>query len=115
MELKLRCLTRIPPMKVCFAEHDHVVKALASHRTDQTLHVGVLPGRPRGGWSIPDTKATQASLHDVAIDGISISYQVFGRRVPREGLGHLPRHPLGSWVHRDGVVSELSPAAREKH
>jgi len=31
-------------MKVCFTEHDHVVKALTSYRTDQTLHVDVLPG-----------------------------------------------------------------------
>jgi hypothetical protein len=102
-------------MKVCCAEHDHMVKAFASHRTDHTLHADVLPGRPRGRWSIQDTKPTQASLHDVAIDGILISYQVPWRRIPREGLGHLPLHPLGRWVRRHGVVNALPAAMRKNY
>jgi len=37
----------MPPSSSVCSWHT-VVKALASHRTDRTLHIGILPGRPRG-------------------------------------------------------------------
>jgi hypothetical protein len=36
-------IKRHDPVKVGFAEHDHVVRAFAPYRTDQTLHVVVVP------------------------------------------------------------------------
>ena len=33
--------------EVGFVEHDHVIEALPPDRTDQSLDVGILPGRPR--------------------------------------------------------------------
>ena len=51
----------------------------------------------------------------MAIDGISISHQVSWRRVPREGLTHLLRNPLGRWMRRYGVVNELPSAMSEKY
>jgi hypothetical protein len=33
---------------VLFAEHDHVIETLATDRADQTLRVGILPGRTPG-------------------------------------------------------------------
>src|SRR6516162_4276603 len=102
-------------MKVCFTEHDQMVKALAPYRADQTLHVGVLPGRPPRGWSIPDTQRTQASPHDLAIDGVSISHQISRRRVPWERLGDLPGNPRRRRMRRDRVVNKLPPAVRHEH
>src|SRR5262245_448181 len=89
-----------------------MVKALASYRTDQTLYVGVLPGRARGRWSVPNTQRSQTPPRKVAINGVSISHQVSRHHVPWEGLAHLPRNPLGRWMRRslampmdDGVFS----------
>jgi hypothetical protein len=44
------------PVKVRLAEDDHMVEALASDRTDQSLDMGILPGRARCGWSIPNAR-----------------------------------------------------------
>ena len=44
------------PVKVRLAEHDHMVEALASERADQRLDMGILPGRARCGWSIPNAQ-----------------------------------------------------------
>ena len=44
------------PVKVRLAEHDHTVEALASDRADQPLDMGILPGRARCGWSIPNAQ-----------------------------------------------------------
>src|SRR5215470_17786160 len=92
-----------------------MVKALAPDRTDQTLHGGVLPGRPGSRWSIPDTQHPQMLPHDMAIDGVSISQQISRPRVPRERLGYLPSNQLGRWVCRYHVVNELPPAVCQKH
>lgn len=43
---------------------------------------------------VEDAQRAQPSLHDAAIDGVSISHQISWRRVPRERLGHLPRRVL---------------------
>src|SRR5690242_17967210 len=97
------------------AQYNHMVSAFAPHGADQTLRVGVLPGRPRRSWSITDPQRAQTSPYDVAIDGISISHQISWRCVPWERFGHLSSNPLGRRMRRHGVVNELSPAVRKKH
>ena len=87
----------------------------ASYRTDQTLRIGVLPGRPRGRRSVPNTQRTPASPHDTAIDAVSISHEASWRRFPRAGLAHLLRNPRGRWMRRYGMMNELSPAVCKKH
>jgi hypothetical protein len=92
-----------------------MIKAFTPCRTNQTLHICVLPGRPQRSWSIPDSQRAQASPHDVAVDGVSIAHQISWRCVPRERLGRLPSNPLGRWMRRYGVVNELPPAMSENH
>jgi hypothetical protein len=83
--------------------HDHVFKALVPYRTDQTFfYVGVLPGRSRRRRSISDTQPTQASPHDVAIDGVSRRTRYLDAVFHGRGLGHLSRNPLGRWMRRYG-------------
>jgi len=54
-----------------------MVDSLASYRADQTLHVRVLLGRAWSGGAISDTEATQASLHDFTLNGITVSHEIF--------------------------------------
>src|SRR6266850_6598278 len=50
-------VVRQDSMEPCHAEDDHVIETLTPNGTDHTLHVGVLPGRPRGGANGLDVHA----------------------------------------------------------
>jgi hypothetical protein len=101
------------PAKVRLARHDHVISAFASYRTDQTLHVGVLPGRPQLVDPGCPARAAVASRRghrsrlDLAPDILALC--------PTETPRSSPSNPFGAWMRRYGVVNELPPAMSEKH
>jgi hypothetical protein len=43
------------------AQHNHVVETLASDRTDEPLHMLILPRRPRRDRPIPDAQPARRS------------------------------------------------------
>src|SRR6266481_2989383 len=98
------------PVEMCLAKHDHMVDALASYRADQSLHICVLPGRMWGRGSIPDAQAAQPSLHDLTIDGVTVSHEIFRCFIPRKRLDNLPSDPLRSRMRRHRVTNKPPPA-----
>jgi hypothetical protein len=56
-------IPRQNPAQVRFAQHNHMVDALASDRSDQPFGEAVLPGRARGNGLVADAHRSQ-SLHD---------------------------------------------------
>ena len=101
---------RHDPTKMRLAKHDHMVSALASYRADQSLHIGVLLGRMRGDGSIPDAQAAQTSLHDLAVDGVTVSHEILWCFIPRKCLHNLACNPLRGWMRGDGMMNEPPPA-----
>src|SRR5258707_14833466 len=77
------------PAKECLPEDDHVVEALASCRSDQRLCKCVLPRRAWGDWPIPNPQPAQTPLHNLTIDGVTVSHEIFWHFIPRERLDNL--------------------------
>ncbi len=62
--------------QVPFAEDDQVVQALPAYRSDDSLGVGILPGRLWGGEDLPDTDRPDDPPEFVAVGTIPIAQQV---------------------------------------
>src|SRR5215831_8078176 len=90
-----------------------MVDALASDRADQSFHICILPGRCRCDGSIPDTQATQTSLHDRAIDAVTVSHEIGGCLIPGKCLDNLPGNPLRGRVRRYRIVDEPPSAVAQ--
>jgi len=98
------------PAKMRLVKHDHMVEALPLQQTDQSPDIGVLPGRMWGDGSIPDAKATQTSLHDLAIDAVTVSHEIFWCFIPGKRIGNLPSDPFRRGMRRHRIVNELPTA-----
>ena len=61
--------------KMPLAEHNNVVKALPSDRTDQSFSIAVLPWGTRRRRSIANAHGSKSSDEDLAIGPISITDQ----------------------------------------
>ena len=65
-----------------FVDHDDVIEAFASNRSDDVLGEGILPGRPRGDEDLAHPQAFHPPYESVAVDGVPISEQVLRRPPP---------------------------------
>src|SRR5437899_11517173 len=94
-------------------EHDNMVQAIASDRTDRPFTMSVLPRRSRRGWPIPNAHRPKAADEDVTVDRVAVTNDVSRRYFPTTGLGELARNPFSRWVrghsqpqHLAAVVSQ---------
>src|SRR5437016_1670210 len=72
-----------------FSQHDHMIQAVASDRSDQPLHVGPLPGAGRRGEHFLNAQTLDSLTKVIPINPIPVSQQVMWRRILGEGLHHL--------------------------
>ena len=91
-----------------FVDHDDVIEAFASNRSDDALGEGILPGRPGGDEDLAHPQAFHAPDEDVAVDSIPITEQVRGRCLFREALDQLVGGPGGGGVVGDVDMGEFS-------
>lgn len=82
-------------------DNDQVIQAVPSDRSDQALHVGVLPRRPRCRWSIPDPHGVQPVLEDLAKGPITVSNEMARRPAP-EGCHDMLRY---FWLGLDKQIN----------
>jgi hypothetical protein len=92
-----------------FVDHDDVVEAFASNRTDDALGERILPGRPRGDEDLVHPQASHPPYEHVAVDGVPIAEQVLGRGVFREAFDQSLGGPGGGGVVGDVDLDEFSP------
>jgi hypothetical protein len=57
-------------------EHDDMVQAIASDRTDRPFTISILPRRSRCGWPIPNAHRPKAADEDVTVDGVAVTNDV---------------------------------------
>ena len=101
--------------KMDFVQHDHVVQAFATDGTDDSLSVGILPGRSWRRRNFANLHAFHAVLEIVAKDAVAISKKKSRRFFVRESVDDLQRSPFGIGIRRDVEVNDLSPIVPEYH
>src|SRR5260370_27309609 len=84
--------------KMPLAEHDNMVQAIASDRTDRPFTISILPRRSRCGWPIPNAHRPKAADEGVTVGGVAVTNDVSRRHFPTIGLGELVRNPFSRWV-----------------
>jgi len=95
--------------KMPLPEHDDMVQAIASDRTDRPFTISILPRRPRRGWPIPNAHRPKAADEDLGVDRVAVTNNVSRRHFPTVSLGELVRNPFG---RRARSHSQRLPAAR---
>ena len=75
--------------KMPLAEHDNMVQAIASDRTDHPFTISILPRRSRRGRPIPNAHRPKAADEDVTVDGVAVTDDVSRRSFPTIGLDEL--------------------------
>src|SRR5215471_21334733 len=82
-------------------DHDHVVQAFSADTSDNPFRVAVLPRTPRRYGNLLDTQSIDPCREIVAIDPITISYQVARHGFFRTRFHDLLSSPSGCRVFRD--------------
>ena len=83
---------------VRFSQNDYMVKAFTTNRSDEPFDIGILPGRPWRGKNLLYTHTRHAALKVSPVDSITVTEQVFRRRIKWKGLGDLLGCPLSRWT-----------------
>ena len=91
---------------------DHVVQTFPQYGTDQPLHIGILPGRPRRTLLHSHVSGGGGEL--TSVDSISIAQHILWRLTPGERLAHLLYGPLLRGVFGYPEVQHTTPMVREQ-
>src|SRR4030088_1093640 len=94
-------------------EHDNMVQAIASNRTDRPFTISILPRRSRRGRPIPNAHRPKAMDEDVTVDGVAVTNDVSRRYFPTIGLGELGRNPFSRWVLGHSEPQDLAAIVME--
>src|SRR6266446_10182674 len=95
-------------------ENDDMVQALASHRANEPLREGILPGTARGRDDFTDPHAFDALTKRVPVDTVAIAEKITRRRIVRERVDELLGGPGGGGMLGDVEVDE-APAVVGEH
>ena len=91
------------------AEDDHMIKALASYRGDQSFGIAVLPRRSRRCRSVANAHRSDAARKCLAIDAVPITDEIVWRAFLTTILRELLGNPFGSRMRSD-VEPQDAPA-----
>ena len=95
------------PFEMAVVVDDHVIDALASDRANQTLDIGILPGRARGGEHLFDCEAAYPAAKLGAIDFVAVVQEITRCLLPGKRLNHLLSRPPACGVFGDVEVDDL--------
>jgi hypothetical protein len=91
-----------------FSQHDHVIQAFPTDRSDYAFRVGVLPRRPGRGDDFFDAERFDLPQKSISIDRIAISDQVARCLGRVAGFNELTRCPSGSGMGSDIEVTDMA-------
>src|SRR5215813_11168168 len=98
------------PTQMRLAQHDDVVHALATDRSDQPLGKRILPRRARCNGLVANPHGSQSARDGNTVDLVLIADQVAWDLIPGEGFGNLPRNPFGARVRGHVDPDKLPPS-----
>src|SRR6202162_4418811 len=104
-QVRQQYVTEVP-----LSEHNNVVKAFPSDRTDQPFGVSILPRGAWRRWSVANAHRSKSSNEDIAIGLIAIADQIVGSPFPAEGFRNLICNPFCGRMRCDAEPYDLSSA-----
>ena len=75
-------------------EHDHMIEALATNGSNDSLYIGSLPWRARCGQNFADAHVSHLFSEVIAEDSIAVAQQVARELVKGKCLPQLLSRPL---------------------
>src|SRR5216683_4252216 len=96
--------------EVPLSEHNNVVKAFPSDRTDQSFGISILPWGAWRRWSVANAHRSKSSDEDIAIGSIAIADQIVGSPFPAESFRDLICNPFCGRMRCDAEPYDLSSA-----
>jgi hypothetical protein len=95
--------------KMPLAEHNNVVKAFPSDRTNQPFSISVLPRGTRRCWPIADAYRSESADKDLAIGPVPVTNEIAGSLFPPVCLRDLICDPFCGWMRCDAKPQNMSP------
>src|SRR6516165_1352314 len=96
-------------------QDDYVIQAFPTNRTDQSLNVGVLPGRLRCRENFTNAQPACCLVKFLSVAPIPIAKQVMGGAVPRKSFQQLVSHPFSRGIFRHRQVDGPTAVVRGNH
>jgi hypothetical protein len=96
--------------EVSLVEHNNVVKAFPSDRTDQPFGTCVLPRRPGRCWSVANAYRSESVDKDLTIGPVPVTNKIAGSLFPPACFHDLICDPFCGWVGCDAKPQNMSPA-----
>src|SRR5258706_1539576 len=96
--------------EVQLSEHNNVVKAFPSDRTDQPFGISILPRGAWRRWSVANAHRSKSPDEDNAIGPIAIANQIVGSPFPAESFRNLICNPFCGRMRCDAEPYDLSSA-----
>jgi hypothetical protein len=93
------------PSQMSFS-HDHMVQAVMSNGSDQSLHIGSLPGAGRRAEDFLQAQASDALAKVLAVDLVPVPQQVTWHRIFGKGFHQLSSGPLRRGMLRHVEVND---------
>src|SRR5712691_3304924 len=104
-QVRQQYVTEVP-----LSEHNNVVKAFPSDRTDQPFGVSILPRGAWRRWPVANAHRSKSSDEDIAIGLIAIANQIVGSPFPAESFRNLICNPFCGRMRCDAEPYDLSSA-----
>src|SRR6266436_7630460 len=96
--------------EVSLAEHNNVVKAFPSDRTDQPFSICVLPRGTRRCWSVANAHRSKSADKDLTIGPVPVTNEIAGSLFPAACFRDLICDPFCSWMRCDAKPQNMSSA-----
>src|SRR6202021_2257068 len=96
--------------EVSLAEHNNVVKAFPSDRTDQPFSISILPRGARRCRSIADAYRSESADKDLTISPVPVTNEIAGSLFPAVGFRDLICDPFCGRMRCDAKPQNMSPA-----
>src|ERR1700733_14600166 len=96
--------------EVSLAEHNNVVKAFPSDRTDQPFSISILPRGARRCRSIADAYRSESADKDLTIGAVPVANEIAGSLFPPACFRDLICDPFCGRMRCDAKPQNMSPA-----
>ena len=93
-------------------EDDQMIEAFSANTSNYSFRIRILERRLRRRKYVFDPHVYYSLTEILAINAVSIAYQVLGSLLLREGFDDLLRGPFGRWMLGHIEVSDAPPIVR---
>jgi len=96
-------------------EHDDVIEALATDRSDHALAIAILPGRPRRAGNLVDVHRVDLIAEVGTKDTVAVADQILRCAFEGKRFDDLPSGPSSGWMSRHVEVNDPTAIMAKDH